>query len=149
MQSRTAASTRAIPFLLSLTLAFAAAPAIAQASQEPPSAPARVMPVVGGLDHPWSMAFLPDGDLALLERWYKPWRGVGMRIRRVPGRSIRPGAVLDGNYLVEADLGQEIDNMEGLCVHQGGGKTVLTLISDDNFSFLQRTVLLEFELAST
>lgn len=95
------------------------------------------------------MAFLPDGDLALLERWYKPWRGVGMRIRRVPGRSIRPGAVLDGNYLVEADLGQEIDNMEGLCVHQGGGKTVLTLISDDNFSFLQRTVLLEFELAST
>jgi hypothetical protein len=34
----------------------------------------------------------------------------------------------------------------GMCVHQEGGKTILTLISDDNFSFLQRTVLLEFEL---
>lgn len=92
------------------------------------------------------LAFLPGGDLLLLERWYKPLRGVGMRIRRVAGADLRPGAMLDGPYLVEADLGQEIDNMEGLCVHQDQGKTILTLISDDNFSFLQRTVLLEFEL---
>jgi hypothetical protein len=92
------------------------------------------------------MAFLPGGDIVLLERWYRPWRGVGMRIRRIAGASLKPGAVLDGSYLIEADLGQEIDNMEGLCVHQDGARTVLTLISDDNFSFLQRTVLLEFEL---
>jgi hypothetical protein len=92
------------------------------------------------------MAFLPGGDMLLLERWYRPWSGVGMRIRRIAGQGLRPGALLDGPYLIEADLGQEIDNMEGLCVHQDGGKTVLTLISDDNFSFLQRTVLLEFEL---
>ena len=37
--------------------------------------------------------------------------------------------------------------MEGLSVHLENGRTVLTLISDDNFSFLQRTILLEFELA--
>ena len=92
------------------------------------------------------LAFLPDGDLLLLERWYRPLRGVGMRIRRVQGASVRPGALLDGPYLIEADLGQEIDNMEGLAVHLEQGRTVLTLISDDNFSFLQRTVLLEFEL---
>lgn len=92
------------------------------------------------------LAFLPGGDILLLERWYKPLRGVGMRIRRVPGASLRPGAMLDGPPLIEADLGQEIDNMEGLCVHQDQGDTVLTLISDDNFSFLQRTVLLEFAL---
>jgi len=92
------------------------------------------------------LAFLPDGDLLLLERWYQPFRGVGMRIRRVAGERLKPGALLDGPYLVEADLGQEIDNMEGLSVHLEQGRTVLTLISDDNFSFLQRTVLLEFEL---
>jgi hypothetical protein len=92
------------------------------------------------------LAFLPDGDLLLLERWYRPLRGVGMRIRRVPGASLKPGALLDGPYLIEADLGQEIDNMEGLCVHLEQGRTVLTVISDDNFSFLQRTVLLEFVL---
>lgn len=92
------------------------------------------------------LAFLPSGDMLLLERWYKPLRGVGMRIRRIAGRDLRPGAVLDGPSLIEADLGSEIDNMEGLSVHLEQGRTILTLISDDNFSFLQRTLLLEFEL---
>ncbi len=94
------------------------------------------------------LAFLPGGDMLVLERWYKPWRGVGLRIRRVPGSSIIPGAMLDGAVLIEADLAQDIDNMEGLSVHQDKGRTILTLISDDNFSRLQRTVLLEFELIS-
>jgi len=92
------------------------------------------------------LAFLPDGELLLLERWYRPLRGVGMRIRRIAGAGLKPGALLDGPYLIEADLGQEIDNMEGLAVHQEQGRTILTLISDDNFSFLQRTVMLEFEM---
>lgn len=93
------------------------------------------------------MAFLPGGDILLLERWYRPLRGVGMRIRRIAGASLKAGAMLDGPYLIEADLGQEIDNMEGLAIHQEAGRTILTLISDDNFSFIQRTILLEFELA--
>ncbi|MDP3408520.1 esterase-like activity of phytase family protein [Bosea sp. (in: a-proteobacteria)] len=99
----------------------------------------------GGFDIT-DLAFLPNGDMLLLERWYRTLRGVGMRIRRVPAVSLKAGAVLDGPTLIQADLGQEIDNMEGLSVHQEGAKTVLTLISDDNFSILQRTVLLEFEL---
>jgi hypothetical protein len=38
--------------------------------------------------------------------------------------------------------------MEGLSVHRSaGGETVLTLISDDNFSAVQRTLLLQFTLA--
>ncbi|KRE02868.1 hypothetical protein ASE61_16615 [Bosea sp. Root670] len=94
------------------------------------------------------LAFLPSGDMLVLERWYQPLRGVGMRIRRIAGRDIRPGALLDGPRLIEADLGFEIDNMEGLSVHLEGGRAILTLISDDNFSFLQRTLLLEFELLS-
>jgi hypothetical protein len=92
------------------------------------------------------MAFLPDGDLLLLERWFRPFRGVAMRMRRVPGRMVAPGAMLDGPVLIEADLAQEIDNMEGLAIHQEAGRTLLSLISDDNFSMLQRTILLEFAL---
>lgn len=92
------------------------------------------------------LAFLPSGDMLVLERWYQPLRGVGMRMRRIAGRDIRPGALVDGQRLIEADLGFEIDNMEGLSVHLEEGRTILTLISDDNFSFLQRTLLLEFEL---
>jgi len=92
------------------------------------------------------LAFLPSGDMLVLERWYQPLRGVGMRMRRIAGRDIRPGELVDGPRLIEADMGFEIDNMEGLSVHLEEGRTILTLISDDNFSFLQRTLLLEFEL---
>jgi hypothetical protein len=38
--------------------------------------------------------------------------------------------------------------MEGLSVHRAaGGEIVLTLVSDDNFSVVQRTLLLQFTLA--
>jgi len=50
--------------------------------------------------------------------------------------------------LFEADLRFEIDNMEGLAVHQTpAGETVLTLISNDNFSAVKRNELLQFTLA--
>lgn len=70
-----------------------------------------------------------------------------MRIRRIAIGDLRPGAVLDGETLIEADLGYEIDNMEGIGVHRdASGATVLTVISDDNFSPIQRTILLQFEM---
>ena len=93
-------------------------------------------------------AFLPDGDLLLLERSFAWLDGVAMRIRRVPGRDLRPGARLEGEEILKADMRSQIDNMEGLAVHrEADGSIVLTLISDDNFSFLQRTILLRFRLA--
>jgi hypothetical protein len=92
-------------------------------------------------------ALLPSGELLLLERRYSLFRGVAMRIRRIPQTSIRPDALVDGPIVVYADLGFQIDNMEGLSVHRGaGGETVLTMISDDNFSPVQRTILLQFTL---
>jgi hypothetical protein len=95
-------------------------------------------------------ALLPGGDLLILERRYlprEPWRGIAMRIRRLPMAAIKPGAVVDGPILIEADLGYQIDNMEGLSVHRAAdGDLVLTLVSDDNFSLLQRTILLQFTL---
>jgi hypothetical protein len=92
------------------------------------------------------LAFLPDGDMLVLERWYRPWRGVGARLRRVPASSLMPGAVLEGTLLLDLDLAHEIDNMEGLAIHREAGRTIVTIISDDNYSSLQRTILLEFEM---
>jgi hypothetical protein len=93
-------------------------------------------------------AITPGGDLLLLERSFSTLKGVGMRIRRVPLGDVRPGATVDGAALIEADMGYQIDNMEGLSVHRAAdGVLVLTLISDDNFSLLQRTLLLQFGLA--
>ncbi|MDQ8732813.1 esterase-like activity of phytase family protein [Bradyrhizobium sp. LHD-71] len=92
-------------------------------------------------------ALLPSGDLLILERKFSMLAGVGIRIRRIPLRVIAPGAIVDGPSIFEADLGHEIDNMEGLDVHRtADGDTVLTMVSDDNFSMLQRTLLLQFTL---
>ena len=93
-------------------------------------------------------ALLPGGDVLLLERRFSWSSGLAVRMRRIPLGEIKPGAVVDGPVLFEVDLGYEIDNMEGLSVHRSaGGEVVLTLISDDNFSALQRTLLLQFTLA--
>jgi hypothetical protein len=70
------------------------------------------------------------------------------RIRRIPLSAIRPNALVDGPVLIEADLGEEIDYMDGLSVHRAtDGQIVLTLISNDNCSPVQRTLLLQFTLA--
>ena len=90
----------------------------------------------------------PDGSLYLLERRFRWSEGVKMRIRHIPASSIKPGAILDGKTLIAADLGSQIDNMEGIAIHRDArGRLILTLISDNNFNtFLQRTLLLQFEV---
>jgi hypothetical protein len=90
---------------------------------------------------------LPSGELLLLERKFSLLAGVGIRIRRIALNSIVPGAVVDGPSIFDADLGQEIDNMEGIDAFvTPEGDTVLTMVSDDNFSLIQRTLLLQFTL---
>ena len=90
---------------------------------------------------------LPPADLLLLERSYSPLRGVAMRIRRIPLASIKPDTLIDGKPLIVADLAYQIDNMEGIAVHRNAaGETIITLVSDDNFSVIQRNVLLQFAL---
>jgi hypothetical protein len=90
---------------------------------------------------------LASGDLLVLERKFSWLAGVGIRIRRIALRSVAPGAVVDGPSIFDADLGHEIDNMEGIDAHvTPEGDTVLTMVSDDNFSMIQRTLLLQFTL---
>ncbi|PTW55774.1 hypothetical protein C8N35_11299 [Breoghania corrubedonensis] len=95
-------------------------------------------------------AFLPGGDLLLLERRFNLAQGVGMRIRRFPAARLKGADGLEGKVLVEADLSYQIDNMEGLSVDvDEAGRVLLTVISDDNRSILQRTLLLRFELVES
>jgi hypothetical protein len=90
---------------------------------------------------------LPSGELLVLERKFSLVDGVGIRIRRMALKSVAPGAVVDGPAIFEADLGNEVDNMEGIDAHVSPeGETVLTMVSDDNFSMIQRTLLLQFTL---
>ncbi len=90
---------------------------------------------------------MPNGDVLILERKFSWLEGVHIRIRRVPLANFAPGAVVDGAVIFEVDLGYEIDNMEGIDVHLSpSGETIITMVSDDNFSVIQRTLLLQFAL---
>lgn len=91
--------------------------------------------------------FLPNGDLLLLERRFGLIHGLGVRIRRIAGGDIKPGAVLDGKVIFAAGSGDQIDNMEGLDVFRAAdGSRHLVMVSDDNHSILQRSLMLEFKL---
>jgi hypothetical protein len=118
--------------------------------------------IIGGRDSPAGRVFslrrtddfdvsdctaTPDGNLLVLERRFSWTRGLAVRIRSIAFAAIKPGALVDGPELFFADMGAEIDNMEGLSVHRdASGALVLTLVSDNNFWALQRTVLLQFTL---
>jgi hypothetical protein len=94
------------------------------------------------------MTFLPDGDIALLERRYRAPFSLWMQVRLLKTVDIAPGAVVDGPVLMAASLAKEIDNMEGISAFRApDGATVLTLMSDDNFNPLERTLLLQFAIA--
>lgn len=94
------------------------------------------------------MASLPGGDIVVLERRFRFSEGVKMRIRRIAAADIRPGALVDGTVLFETDDTLEIDNMEGITAHRDSdGRTILTVISDDNFNpRFQSTLLMQFAL---
>lgn len=95
--------------------------------------------------NPTDCAFLPNGDLLVLER------GVAllsftMQLKRIPAAQVRAGLLMRGEVLLES-TGGDIDNMEGLTIHtapDGGAR--ITLVSDNNFNDWERSLLLEFSL---
>lgn len=91
----------------------------------------------------------PDGRLYVLERAASMARGVRCRLRAFLLSDIKSGAVIDGVTLFEANLSDEIDNMEGLSIWRtDDGETRISMISDDNHVFIQRTLYLEFRLVT-
>lgn len=90
----------------------------------------------------------PDGGVFILERRYSLIGGVGMELRHVAESDVHEGARLEGKVLANLSYQDaNIDNMEGVAVRRGAkGETLLYMISDNNFSSLQRTLLLMFEL---
>ena len=94
---------------------------------------------------PTDCAFLPNGDLLVLERG-TALLSFTMRLRLVPAAEVKPGAVMTGQVLLEAS-GGDIDNMEGVAVHRApDGELRITLVSDNNFNDWERNLLLEFAL---
>ena len=90
---------------------------------------------------------LPNGDMLVLERRFSMLGGLGARLCVIAGTTIKPGAKLECRTVADMQPPHPIDNMEGLAVRQNEkGETIVYMISDDNFSAMQRTVLLVFRL---
>jgi hypothetical protein len=88
---------------------------------------------------------LPDGDLLVLQRSFSLFGGFRCRLVRVAGAAVRPGARVEGGEVLRLESPGLADDFEGLAVRAGGGAASVYLVSDDNYSPFQRTLLLKFD----
>lgn len=97
--------------------------------------------------NPTDLARLPSGDLLVLERRFSLVGGVGMALRRIKADNIQSQSVIEAEMLAELSAPYTVDNMEGMAVRQTqDGRTLIYVVSDDNYNPLQRTLLMMFEL---
>lgn len=90
---------------------------------------------------------LPNGDFVALERFYAPVIGTRIRILLIPQAALTQGAVIQPVELALLQRPLAIDNFEGISAVAHDGHVVLYIVSDDNFSTRQRTLIYAFELA--
>ena len=90
----------------------------------------------------------PDaGDVLVLERKFTIFSGRAARIVRLARADIQPGAHLRGEELARLDAPLAVDNFEGISAIRGANGAVrIYIISDDNYTALQRTLLFMFEM---
>lgn len=98
---------------------------------------------------PTDVAELPDGRLILLNRAFVYPYGFSTIVSIIDRRSIRPGALVSGCEIARFDKPALADNFEGIAVAREGKDTILWIVSDDNQSFLQQSLLLKFRLDPT
>jgi hypothetical protein len=99
--------------------------------------------------HVTDCAALENGDVLVLERRYMPLGILSARVVRVDGKAIEPGVKLAGKELLKLEQPLATENFEGIAVQQTSLGTVIFLVSDDNFSSFQQTLLLQFMLPNT
>ena len=97
---------------------------------------------------PTDIALGPNGEwIYVLERRFTLIGGFAMRIRRFPLAELRAGATIDAALLLDTPAAPLNENMEGLAATTDAqGRTILYVLSDDNFNVLQRTLLLQFRV---
>ena len=91
-------------------------------------------------------ATLADGSVLMGERSFTLPASIAARLVHVSADALRGKAEIIGREIATLRSPLNIDNMEGIAARQDdAGHTFIYLLSDDNFSFLQRTLLLMFE----
>lgn len=94
-------------------------------------------------------AALDNGDVLVLERRYVPFGILSARVTLVKFNSLQPGAKLAGKELLKLEQPLATENFESIAAHQTSRGTMIFMVSDDNYSSLQQTLLLQFLLPDT
>ena len=89
---------------------------------------------------------LPDGRIVILNRAVGFLSGFTAKLSLLNPESISRGSVLSADVIASLAAPLLVDNMEGIAVTGAGNKLFLWLISDNNFTLLQRTILMKFRL---
>ncbi len=97
-----------------------------------------------------SLRRLADGDYLALERFYFPIIGYRTELRRFSAAGLdETPPRLAGRPLVRLAKPLALDNFEGLALVEAPGKPIrIYLMSDDNFSSHQRTLIYAFDLVN-
>lgn len=96
---------------------------------------------------PTDMATLPNGDILVLERHFSLAKGMAARLTRLPALAVKAGKDIRGEIVADMAFPFNLDNMEALAVRQNeAGETIIYIMSDNNYSRLQRNILMMFRL---
>ena len=87
---------------------------------------------------------LPDGRVLILCRHFSLGRGVLAAVILIDPAEIAADKVIVGREVARLASPLTVDNMEALSIEQVDGRTIVWIASDDNFSPLQRTILMKF-----
>ncbi|HVY84578.1 MAG TPA: esterase-like activity of phytase family protein [Caulobacterales bacterium] len=91
-------------------------------------------------------ARLPNGDILALERFFAPVVGIRIRLEQLDHGALEQGRA-EAREIAYFGPPLSIDNFEGVsAVRRADGGVRLYLISDNNFSRRQRTLLYAFDL---
>lgn len=99
-----------------------------------------------GLD-PTDVAALPNGGALVLERRFSLFGGFGARLAHVSAAALRDAAPLMGETWLDLPPDGPAENWEGVAVAHHAGRDLVVLISDDNQSPWQQSLLLLYALA--
>jgi len=91
-------------------------------------------------------ALLDDRTALMLHRRFTPLHGVSAILSIAQLADFKPGKVATSIPIATLKPPLKVDNMEALAVSHDGNETIVWLASDDNFSGLQQSLLLQFRL---
>ncbi len=94
-------------------------------------------------------ALLPDGRILTLNREFSFPDAFTIALAIFDPAEITKGETIKPKIIARLAPPLLVDNLEGLAVTQEDGKTIIWMISDNNFNIWQRTLLMKFALAES